>query len=166
MHSEVLSLTTQTAHLATVIKVGTSRSRCLTVTPLMPAQLLWGLIQIILLCAFRNYRIVMALTVLRLLTLVALMLMPFGMGAAPAMAQQVSTAQATTSMDHCDKQSDENGAPAPQQTDCAVMCIAISSAANPTPPPLLQPVAPRSIALATLFVGVEPDIATPPPKIA
>ena len=166
MHLEVLSWTTQTAHLATVIKVGTSRSRCLTATPFRPTQLICGLIQIILLRAFRNYRIVMALAVLRLLTLVALMLMPFGMGAAPAIARQVSATQATASMDHCDEQSDENSAPAPKQTDCAVMCIAISSAANPTSRPLHQPVALRSIALATLFVGVEPDIATPPPKIA
>ena len=132
----------------------------------MMAKVVRGLIHIILPGAHRRYRTLMALAVLRLLTLAALMLMPFGIGAAPAMAQRVSAAQAAASVDHCDKQSDENSAPAPKQTDCAVMCIAISNAADPTPPPLLQPVSPRSIALAILFVGVEPDIATPPPKVA
>lgn len=108
----------------------------------------------------------MAVAVLRLLTLVALMLMPFGMGPTSAMAHQMSTDQAIASMDHCDKQSDEDRAPVPMQTDCAIMCSAISSANSPTSSPLLKPVPPRSIALTTLFVGVEPDIATPPPKFA
>lgn len=108
----------------------------------------------------------MALAVVRLLTLVALMLMPFGMGATSATAHQMSTDQAIASMDHCDKQSDENKAPALKQTDCAVMCIAISGARSPSPSPLLKPAAPLSVDPTTLVVGVEPDIATPPPKVA
>lgn len=114
--------------------------------------------------AFRYYGTRMATAVFRLLTLFALVLMPFGMAATPAMAQPMAGHHAMASMGHCDEQPDQDQGPASKQMDCAAMCSAIPAANGPSPLPVLKPVAPRSIALAAPFIGVEPEIATPPPR--
>jgi hypothetical protein len=103
--------------------------------------------------------------VLRLLTLLALVLMPFGMATAGAMPAHHAPAAATA--EHCDG---HDGQPAEQtrdqSMDCAISCsmLAIAqvdvegpSAARPVPTarPLVQP-----------HAGVPPDTATPPPKLS
>lgn len=113
---------------------------------------------------FRHYWTHMATAVLRLLTLFALVLMPFGMAAAPAMGQPMPAHHATSSTGHCDEQPEQGQGPASKQMNCAAMCTAIPAADVPSPLLLLKPIAPRSIALAAPFVGVEPEIATPPPR--
>jgi hypothetical protein len=103
--------------------------------------------------------------VLRLLTLLALVLMPFGMGAANAApAHHVAAAEVAQ---HCD---DKRGQPAEQSRDeamdCAVSCSMIAVAqAQVKEPPVAHPIltAPR---LAERGAGLHPETATPPPKLA
>lgn len=105
----------------------------------------------------------MTAALLRLLTLLSLVLMPLGMASEPALAQPMPAEHAMTSMPHCDDQPDQDEAPAPKM-DCTAMCTALPATDAPTDAPLLTPVAPRTIAIAAPFVGVEPEIATPPPR--
>jgi len=108
----------------------------------------------------------MLATILRLLTLVALMLMPFGMGAASAMPAHHGPAAASAG--HCDEPA--GGQPAKESTDqaidCAMVCsmLAIAEAVMAEPaghPPLLigWPLAERG-------AGLHPDTLTPPPKLS
>ena len=103
--------------------------------------------------------------VLRLLSLLALVLMPFGMSAANA--APAHHAAAAAAAQHCD---DPGGQPAEQSRDaamdCAVSCsmLAIAQAQVeelPAAHPILT--APR---LAERGAGLHPDTATPPPKLA
>ena len=102
--------------------------------------------------------------VLRLLTLVALVLMPFGMGTASATTahhEPAATAQ------HCDE---HGGQPAEQSRDeamdCAVSCsmLAIAEAGIGDPPPSRRLSLGRPLAEGA--TGIHPDTATPPPKLS
>ena len=115
----------------------------------------------------RHYVAAMASAVFRLLALIALVLMPIGMGAAPALAAPDHHAMMTTAgSGHCDEQQDQDQAPAQKQMDCMAACTALPAPAAPALTPALKPTAPRMIDVAAPFTGIEPEIATPPPKFA
>ena len=106
----------------------------------------------------------MTTALLRLITLLALVLMPFGMASAPAVAQPLPASHVMAQADHCDEQSDHGKAPAysSRQVHCA-MCAALPASEPPTPIAGLRPTAPR-IATASPPRGIELEIATPPPR--
>jgi hypothetical protein len=98
----------------------------------------------------------------RLLTLLALVLMPIGMTSAPAAASPMPASHPMTA-GHCDEQPDQDQAPA-SRMDCAAMCTALPATDAAAPTPVFKPKAPRTIAVATRFDGIILEIATPPPK--
>lgn len=98
----------------------------------------------------------------RLLALVALVLMPIGMAAAPAAAHW---AAASAEAGHCSgSEQDAPGAPAMPGAECAMSCAAV--AANPPPRASAKVPAARiaPAAFVAMLSGVEPGIATPPPR--
>ncbi len=103
--------------------------------------------------------------ILRLLTLLALVLMPFGMGAASAAAGNAAPAAATAQ--HCD---DHGGQPTKTSRDdamsCAIACsmLVVAEAGVDAPAPDVREPAARP--LAERGAGVHPDTATPPPKLS
>jgi len=107
----------------------------------------------------------MTAALLRMITLLALVLMPFGMASTPAVAQSMPANHAMAQSAHCDEQSDQNKAPShsSQQMHCA-MCAALPASEPPTPVAGLRPTTPRVIATVSPFNGIELEIATPPPK--
>jgi len=115
--------------------------------------------------ALNPYGACMTAALLRLITLLALVLMPFGMASAPAMAQLMPANHAMGQSGHCGKQTDQDKAPShpSQQIHCA-MCAALPASDPPTPIAELRPTAPRIIASVSPFNGIELEIATPPPK--
>lgn len=104
----------------------------------------------------------MTAALLRLLTLLALVLMPIGMTSAPAAASPMPASHHTAA-GHCEEQPDQDQAPA-SKMDCAAMCTALPATDAAAPSPVLKPKAPRTIAVATPFDGVILEIATPPPR--
>jgi hypothetical protein len=108
----------------------------------------------------------MAAVVLRLLALVALIIMPFGMAATPALAQPADQAMAAghgMPAGHCgDQQAPEK---APAKMDCTASCTALPASVAPTPKPLLKPKVLRTITISVPFADIEPEIATPPPRL-
>jgi len=105
----------------------------------------------------------MASALIRLLALIALLFMPLGMGAAPALALADRHPAMLSEYGHCGEQPDQ--APAQQQMDCKATCIALPAASSPVPVPPDTPTAPRTIGMAVPFTPFVPEIATPPPKI-
>lgn len=118
----------------------------------------------------------MAAAFLRLLALVALVLMPFGMASTSALAAPADNGHvmamghemAEMDKSHCADRQDQNGddSPISKSMNCMAACAAIP---GPGAPPLADPIKPaelRNIFLATRFVAVDPEIATPPPKRA
>jgi hypothetical protein len=114
-----------------------------------------------------HYGASMTAALLRLITLLALVLMPIGMASAPAMAQQMPMDDAAMAMGegHCDKQQGQDKAPA-TKWDCTAMCTALPATDAPAPARRLKLAAPRAIAIAVSFDGIVPEIATPPPRQA
>lgn len=115
------------------------------------------------------YRVPMRSVLLRLLATLAVMLMPLGMAAAPAATshhQRITMAMPMPMpMQHCPEPAvpGSNSAFAHCAMACAAALPAISS-----PEPLAQPVVRSSpqVPAITALAGVEPDIATPPPRLA
>jgi hypothetical protein len=99
----------------------------------------------------------MAATLLRFLALIAVMLMPFGMAAAPAAAHPAPVVTG----EHC---ADHQQAPAKQAIDCTLVCAALPATENPEHLAPSVPQGPRAIAFVDSFNGIDPEIATPPPK--
>lgn len=105
----------------------------------------------------------MAVTLFRLLTLVALVLMPFTMASAPAEAHHDQTI-AAMSADHCADQDQDSPAPAGDMTQCMLMCAALPAGDSlrvvspglPRVPLLLAPIRP--------IQGIILELATPPPR--
>ncbi len=102
--------------------------------------------------------------VVRLLSLLALLLMPFGMTAAPAEPAGHDAAMAAMPMGHCPEQpstGDDRGTAA----DCAMPCSAALPAVDFAPVGMLSchRLAAKP-ALDTALPGIELEIATPPPK--
>lgn len=114
--------------------------------------------------ALRPYEPRMAAALLRMLTLLAIVLMPFGMTSAPAMARPSHTGHSILAMGHCDEQPKQHELPASEKMDCATTCSALPATDASSPAPRLKPVAPRSIAIFASFIGTEPEIVTPPPR--
>lgn len=112
-----------------------------------------------------HYGASMTAALLRLIMLLALVLMPFGMASAPAMAQPMPANHGLAQAGHCDEQSDQDKAPShpSQQVHCA-MCAAVPAGQPLTPGAGLRPTAPRIIATVSPFNGIELEIATPPPR--
>lgn len=123
------------------------------------------MISVIVQKGFGHYVAAMASAVFRLVALIALVLMPLGMGAAPALAAPDHHEMMTAGPGHCDEQQDQDKAPA-SKMDCAAMCTALPAGNASSVTPAMKPVTPRTIALASPFTGIEPEIATPPPKQA
>lgn len=97
----------------------------------------------------------------KLLTLIAVLLMPFAMTAAPAMPMQHSASMA---MRHCSEQ-------APKQSgrggfiECTMACSAALPATElRRDEPLLIVCTPPEAAAVNQLHGLHPDTATPPPK--
>jgi hypothetical protein len=112
----------------------------------------------------RPYWPAMAAVIFRLLAVVALVLMPLGMAGAPAIAQAMPADHAAMPMGHCEEQPSKDKAPAPSKMDCTAMCTALPATDTPLPAPVMRLVALRSATLAAPFDGIEPEIATPPPR--
>lgn len=114
--------------------------------------------------ASRPYGAQMTAAFFRLLTMLALVLMPFGMASAPA-AQPMPADHAMAATGHCDEQSDQEKAPShsSNQMHCA-MCAALPASEPPAPIAGFLPTAPRIIATVAPFNGIELEIATPPPR--
>jgi hypothetical protein len=111
----------------------------------------------------RPYVAGMTAALLRLLTLLALVLMPLGMTSAPAAASPMPPSHDMAAMGHCDEQPGEDEAPV-SKIDCTAMCTALPATDGSTPTSVLKLTAPRTVAVATPFVGMVPEIATPPPR--
>lgn len=105
----------------------------------------------------------MASAFLRLLALVALVMMPVGMGAAPAAAAKADHAM-MAGEDHCAPQQQEDGKAPPQAMDCTAACSALPPVAMPVPGRSLRPATPRALLAARTFEQKIPEIATPPPR--
>ena len=107
-------------------------------------------------------RVIAALS--RLLALVALVLMPVGMGVAPAAAY---APQAAAEGRHCG--GTEEGAPdAPSApaAGCTTGCAAVAPDLPRAGPAKLMPRQAPPATFIAAIAGIEPDIATPPPKVA
>ena len=99
----------------------------------------------------------------RILTLLALLLMPLGMASAPAAAAIPVAGSAGDG--HCDDHRKPEGAPAKAEMHCTA-CAALPALDAPRETVALLPDAPMVISLASSVAGFEPEIATPPPKFA
>ena len=115
--------------------------------------------------AASHYGAGMIAVMLRLLTLLALVLMPFGMASTPAVAQPMPASHAMAQSAHCNQRSDRDKSPvhSSQEMHCA-MCAALPASAPPTAGAELRPTAPRIIAAVSPFNGIQLETATPPPK--
>jgi hypothetical protein len=112
------------------------------------------------------YDTIMVGAVLRLLALVALIVMPIGMAGTPALAQSTDHAMATGHFmpaGHCGDERVPDKAPA--KMDCTAACTALPGSATPMPTPLFKPKILRTITISAPFVDIEPEIATPPPRL-
>lgn len=101
----------------------------------------------------------------RLLTIFAFVLMPFGMIAAPAAAQAVPVDHSAMSKGagHCDEQPGDEKVPAAKM-NCTATCTALPLSDAWVPLTIVKPAAPRTLAIAEPFSGIDPEIATPPPR--
>lgn len=99
----------------------------------------------------------------KLVTLIAVMLMPFAMTAAPATAAQ-GHHSASMPMQHCPEQSPERKAKA-GFVECTMACSAALPAADiAADDPFASVCEPMTLAPVPRLHGLHPDTATPPPK--
>ena len=99
----------------------------------------------------------------KLLGLIALVLMPFGMASVSAAPAHHSASM--SGMSHCGG----GGAPdAPRSGpgDCAMTCSIVAAPEIALCEPLDMPRAAPETVLARVFSGIHPETATPPPKHA
>ena len=101
----------------------------------------------------------MASFLFRLVTLVAVLLMPAAMASAPALAQPAPAAAG-----HCDEHQEPADAPSKPQAHCTG-CSALPAIEAPGGDAALRPLAPRVVAHSHFISGFEPEIVTPPPKL-
>lgn len=103
---------------------------------------------------------------LRLLTMLAVLLMPLGMlaGEAAAMGHQ-TPAMAAAMSDHCAAMHHKRkkGDPA-KGADCMIACAAIPADDAAYEPALLDPTAPPPPGLTPAEYGLHPEAETPPPR--
>ena len=98
----------------------------------------------------------------RLLTLGALVLMPFGMAAAPAHGGPIAHA---VTADGCDGNEDQDEAPV-TRSDCTISCTAIPLAGQSISRTFALRKAAQLVGPVVRFRGIVPEIATPPPRFA
>jgi len=102
---------------------------------------------------------------LRLIMLVAVLLMPFGMSGASAAGHR-DDAAASISMQYCPDQGSKSASKS-GFAECTMACSAALPAADMPSEPLPQTfAAPVIVATAHVLIGLHPDTVTPPPKIA
>lgn len=111
------------------------------------------------------YRAPMRPAFLRLLAIVAVMLMPFGMAAAPAASIHHQEMAKAMPMEHCPEP-----ASTPQSNGTLAHCSMACAAALPVvnSPALVPHLTVRSLPSAPMIgilSGTEPEIATPPPRL-
>lgn len=112
------------------------------------------------------YSMAMSAAILRMLVLASLMLMPFGMAAAPAAPVQQHPMATQMQMQHCpdgDQKQHSGGALA----TCTMACSAALPAVAAEPGPCVR-VEREAVAqsLAPVLAGIELEIATPPPRLS
>ena len=100
-------------------------------------------------------------SLLSLLTLFAVLLMPFGMASAPAIARPLPAA----GEGHCADHESPAHEPSKQQVQC-MGCSALPALDPSAAAAELVPQAPRLLAHIQAIAGSEPEIATPPPKLS
>ena len=99
----------------------------------------------------------------KLLLLLAMVLMPLGMTAAPAAAAE-HAAMASMPMEHCPEQAPQHGGKA-GLAECTMACAAALPAADfRTGEPLKILCTPDVPSVAARLHGLDPETATPPPK--
>ena len=105
----------------------------------------------------------MTASVWKLLTLIAFVLMPFGMsGSAGATSRPAPPAM--TAMNHCGDRSAPSGHER-SPGDCALSCAALPASQEPAAAELMVIIcAPPGEPLTQVFAGAPPETATPPPK--
>ena len=103
---------------------------------------------------------------LRILTLVALVLMPFTMGSAPAQAQSAHSAMAKMSSEHCADHQDNGAKPVTDMAQCMLMCAALPAAEALSLTPPVLPRTPLILSAVKSIHGIILEIATPPPRSA
>ena len=101
---------------------------------------------------------------LKLLTMAALLFMPFGMGAATA-APAHGAAMAMTGTGHCGEPARDQ-APRSSHSDCAMSCAAVPADKLHVSEPAQIASLPAAAPIPPALVGVHPDTATPPPKLS
>lgn len=102
----------------------------------------------------------------RLLAILAILTMPFGMAAAPAAAADEHHSAAMP-MEHCPDGQDRQRDPGGSFAECAMPCSAALPAANLSPAVAITlPRAPAEPAFQIALSGILLEIATPPPKRA
>ena len=102
-------------------------------------------------------------TVWRLLALIAVLLMPFGMAPAAAGSHQHHDSMP---MQHCP---DQGSKPTNKSgfVECTMACsAALPAIASEQSQPLPTNAVPTEVAAATLLHGLHPETATPPPRSA
>lgn len=102
----------------------------------------------------------MAALLFRLLAALALIAMPWGMANANP---QATSSTATVKMGHCADDSQPSHAPSRQDGHCAA-CVVLTGNGAALNPAELKPEAPLAVQLTELSVGLELEVATPPPK--
>ena len=107
----------------------------------------------------------MAAAFAKLMTLIALVLMPIGMASASAVASPVDHA-AMSQSGHCGDQGEEDQAPGAKRMDCTAACTALPPSLEPVLAPPLKPLAQRTVAVAAPFKDIVLEIATPPPRLS
>jgi hypothetical protein len=111
------------------------------------------------------YTMPMRSAVLRLVALIAMLLMPLGMSAVPAVVHH-GRAAAAMPMQHCP---DQGSKPSLKGgfAECTMACSATLPAAYPADKqPLPVICAPAAPTAARALNGLHPDTATPPPKVS
>ncbi|HEX6374793.1 MAG TPA: hypothetical protein VFZ91_03630 [Allosphingosinicella sp.] len=99
---------------------------------------------------------------LRWFTLLALLLAPLGMiGGAPAVAHYGAVAAG-----HCADMENPADAPSSVPMDCTTACSALPAQADGIAVRPLLPCAPEPAALTVRLHSLEPEAATPPPRIS
>lgn len=108
------------------------------------------------------YEAAMASALLRLIAFVAVLLMPLGMGTAPAAAHEMPVA--SMAMQHCPDQPASNDGKA-GIAQCMMVCSAALPAADaPAAEPHVIVCLPEQPARADALRGLHPETATPPPR--
>lgn len=102
----------------------------------------------------------------KLLVLIAVLVMPFGMSAAPASSAHHAPATSMP-MGHCPDQSSGHDSMKGGIAECTMACAGALPAAVRSAGYRLKPVAELRFATASRSLhGLDPDTATPPPKLS